>query len=450
MQSSSQDPLSDRLRVLLAARGVSPAAELCGALGISQPSFSRLIRRMPDVERIGAGRTTRWGLRRPIDDLPAALPVTRILPDRSTAHVATLILLANDQLVVRAPDGTGEALVEDLPWFLEDARPAGFLGRLVARRLEGLGFPDDPRRWSTRDTLRYLARYGGDLPGDLAVGDEALRLAYDRAGAGAIRPEDRPRRYPELAADLIAHGPVGSSAAGEQPKFLTIRDDAAGPVPVLVKFSPPRTNPVAERVADLLVCEHLALACLADAGIPASTSHIVCGGERLFLEVERFDRAGLGRRGVVSLATLDAEFTGVAADWVATTGALIRVGRLPASAEAPVRALHTFGLLIGNTDMHGGNLSFWLRDDAIGARGLVSDAVAPVYDMLPMAHAPRSGELIDPPPALPPPLPDQALAHALALRFWEAVLSDERISAGFKAVAAGWRARVAERAALYR
>ena len=46
--------------------------------------------------------------------------------------------------------------------------------------------------------------------------------------------------------------------------------------------------------------------------------------------------------------------------------------------------LWAFGTLIGNTDMHAGNLSF------------VSDhgrpyALAPAYDMTPMAFAPRSG-----------------------------------------------------------
>ena len=46
--------------------------------------------------------------------------------------------------------------------------------------------------------------------------------------------------------------------------------------------------------------------------------------------------------------------------------------------------LYAFGTLIGNTDMHHGNLSF------VSAHGRPY-ALAPAYDMLPMGFQPRSG-----------------------------------------------------------
>lgn len=213
-------------------------------------------------------------------------------------------------------------------------------------------------------------------------------------------------------------------------------------MPVLVKFSPPIVSRTSERVADLLVCEHLACQILLAAGIDASRTSIVTGGGRLFLEVERFDRTGPGRRGVVSLATLDAEFGGTATDWVTATTALARGRRVPAELVERVRALHTFGQLIANSDMHTGNLSFWRVEDPLVDRGLVATDLTPVYDMLPMAFAPRAGELIHVQPALPAPLPNAERAHELAVTFWATVRDDERVSRDFRRIAAQWRDRV--------
>lgn len=449
MRTETAHPLADRLRTLLAARGVCTAASLRASLGLSQPSFSRLVAQMPDVERIDGGRATRWALRRAIPDLPPELPLYRITADGAPALAARLRLLEQDQVAVRPPGGRIARVVHDLPWFLEDARPAGFLGRLAPRLFPEFGFPLDIRLWPATDVLRFLALSGGDLPGDLVLGDDALRLAFDDAGPPRVPSADRAQRYPEIAADVLTHGSAGSSAAGEQPKFLVLREDSDVATSVLVKFSPPRDSATAERVGDLLVCEHLALRCLAQEGVPAAKSSLVFGAGRVFLEVERFDRVGRGRRGVASLAVLDGEFAGTAADWVTATQAVVRAGRIPSAAVADVRALQTFGQLIANTDMHLGNLSFWRTDDLLVARGPVVTGVAPAYDMLPMAYAPRFGELVDVDPPLPPPRPDQAKAHRLAAAFWQAVVDDDRVSPAFKAIAARWRSLVAARLSLY-
>ena len=59
---------------------------------------------------------------------------------------------------------------------------------------------------------------------------------------------------------------------------------------MIVKFSPLAAELGGMRIADLLVCEHLALETLRAAGLPASETRIVCLGGRTFLEVTRFDR----------------------------------------------------------------------------------------------------------------------------------------------------------------
>lgn len=50
--------------------------------------------------------------------------------------------------------------------------------------------------------------------------------------------------------------------------------------------------------------------------------------------------------------------------------------------------LSAFGELIGNTDMHGGNLAFLTRGTRI-------EELAPAYDMLPMLYMPQQGHLLD-------------------------------------------------------
>lgn len=66
----------------------------------------------------------------------------------------------------------GDGLYADLPYFLFDSGPQGFLGRLVAEEMASLsgGFPADPRRWNTDHVGRYLVSNGDDLPGNLKFG----------------------------------------------------------------------------------------------------------------------------------------------------------------------------------------------------------------------------------------------------------------------------------------
>jgi hypothetical protein len=99
-----------------------------------------------------------------------------------------------------------------------------------------------------------------------------------------------------------------------------------------------------------------------------------------------------------------------------------------ASAEA-VRRAATFGQLIGNTDMHFGNLAFFFSFN--GALSL-----APVYDMLPMAYAPMAGEEL-PRARFEPPLPSAGnleIWPAIAARaesYWQEVAGNKGISPDF-------------------
>ena len=191
-------------------------------------------------------------------------------------------------------------------------------------------------------------------------------------------------------------------------------------------------------------------------GHRAARSAIVQHAGRTFLEVERFDRHGLwGRSPVVSLATLDVVFLGQGhGDWPRLAAALAALGLLDGHALSATTLLSWFGRLIANTDMHAGNLSFRpppqpgiaspataIANPTATAPTTAPLALAPAYDMLPMAYAPLPGGEVAP-RAFEPPLPAPAqvrpwrAACAAAIGFWSEAGSDSRISTPFRAIAA--------------
>jgi hypothetical protein len=271
---------------------------------------------------------------------------------------------------------------EGLPWWLTDMRPQGFLGRAYAhQRATELGLPPDVRHWSDTDALRALLSIGVDAVGNLLLGDLARDRFIHAVAPTVVASDD----YPRLAAEALTIGDTWSSAGGEQPKFCATTLGGH----VLVKFTVPDDNPIAARWRDLLLAEHLALETLASAGVSAARSKVVDVGTQRFLEIQRFDRVGAhGRRALLSLASLDGEFVGNAsAPWPVVTSALSRQKVITALAHDAAALLHAFGTLIGNTDMHAGNLSF------VSEQGRPY-SVSPAYDMLPMAFSPTSGGVL--------------------------------------------------------
>jgi len=422
--------------------GPLPAQAVMAALDMTQPTLSRLMHRAgASVVVGGKGRATRYAARRRILGVDDPLPVY-VVDDHGGVRVLGTLQPVEPAgfLWTPAAPATSTQWFADLPWFLDDARPSGFLGRLVPRRHQALGLPDDVRLWTGDHVLRFITRHGDDLMGALVVGDEALQR---RQGFEHQLVDDGD--YPRLASDVLAGGLPGSSAAGEQPKFLADRVDDGVHRAVLVKWSPPMSDTaVGQRWADLLLCEHHALEALRATGVPAARTRIVDVGGRRFLESERFDRlAGGGRRGVVSLAALDAEYVGSEhRSWSMTTSALLQQKRIDKGDHRQVRIAEAFGGLIGNTDMHHGNLSFFLD-------GLTITGLAPLYDMLPMRYAPMAGEVVARAVDIVVPTPADAdiaaVVVAAAAALWRAVLDDERASPGLVELARAHRDLIAAR-----
>lgn len=421
--------------------GVASAGELMRALGISQASISRLtteLIRQNRVLRIGATRGARYALRRDVGSIGSSWPLYRIDAKGHAHRAGILNALAGNQYYFEAADesfATVAGLSHGLPYFLQDQRPAGFLGRNVPRLYPELELPQRVLDWTDDHYLTYLTRRGSDAVGDLILGAASmdLHLASERSRR-AIEPDERIEAYLALAREALAGGLPGSSAHGENPKFATlIRVDGA-PQQVLVKFSPTRDSAVGRRWSDLLVAEHLAHRLLESAGIPSCRSQVLQSADRTFLEMARFDRAGAsGRIGVTSLHAVDTERYGRLDDWVAAGERLAGDRIIDGQSLERIRFLSAFGSLIANTDRHFGNLAFFDRYDG-------HLALAPAYDMLPMLFAPAHEQMVahrfDPPTPTAQSLETWPAALALARRYWRALALDERVSDDFRAIAA--------------
>ena len=410
--------------------GVATSLQLQTLLGLSQPTVSRALAPLlasGEVRSLGAARSRRYLLPRVVDGVGSDVPIMRVDERGVVTPFGRMFPLPGGKFWVDEADGVSQ-LHDGLPWFLNDMRPQGFMGRTFAAAHPELQLAADPRRWNDDDALKAMVMFGDDLPGNLVVGEQAFER-YNGLAQRASRV-DSWQAFPALADAAMQGGLPGSSAGGEQPKFCTVHSGRH----VLVKFSPASDSAVSQRMRDLLVCEHLALQTLAQAGRPAATTQIFLAAGRVFLESERFDRTPQGRIAMVSLEVYDSEYIGKADNWAATANRMAECRLLTPFDAAQLRFLEAFGLLIANTDRHYGNISLLLKDD--------DWYLSPTYDMLPMLYAPINGELVERQFSDRPLYPTAATlaewpaAKELAAVFWRAAAAHELISDDFKAIAA--------------
>jgi hypothetical protein len=315
----------------------------------------------------------------------------------------------------------GDGVFDDLPYFLLDLTPRDdYAGLPIVHQLTKQPlFQREfwPHYWGEPESLlRYLSQVAVDSPGDLAIGDEAVeRIQRQRRESATLAS------YPALADQVEDHWPLDQYIGGAQPKFLARLDERE----VIVKFSPgpAGANPYNSLWADLLVAEHLALETLDDAGVPAARSRLHQFDDRIFLELDRFDRTANGRLPVISLRALDPEFVGAGSGWTRILADLERQGWISDETLATGTFIDDFGRWIENTDRHTGNLALCPQRNG-------TLALAPVYDMLPMRHHIGYREDYRRPEGNIEDAPAQA-----ALAFWRRVAEDSRISERFREIA---------------
>ncbi len=400
----------------LLASGPRSTRQIVELSGISQATVSRTIQAMGnEVVRFGPYQSIQYALRRPLLATPD-IPIYRVTPEGQLETLGTLSPVQPTGYVM-TPSAGRATLSEGFPWWLDDMRPQGFLGRaFVAALAAPLGLPSRLGDWQEEHVLRALiSQFGYDAVGNLVLGEQGREHFLLRQEPLPLPASLLNDSYVLLAQQALSGETPASSAGGEQPKFTAYAETASGRSHVLVKFTLPdaetQANPVARRWRDLLLAEHHALSLLRENGINAVSTRIIDHGQQRFLEVERFDRIGPhGRRGLISLSAMDAEFVGLGrGGWPGITARLAAERHISRQAHETACLLHAFGTLIGNTDMHPGNLSF-VTD------GVQPYELAPAYDMLPMAFAPRaSGEL---PNNLSAPMLDSRIATA----YWQTAL----------------------------
>lgn len=417
------------------ARGPSTSKEIQAALGLSQSTVSRMLKKMGDgIIQISEGRSVRYAAtcnafggndKLPIGmiDETGKIQLTAYLRPLNCGDFFLQPTVKNYSPLLLGADRTG--MYEDLPYFLLDLRPQGFLGRLTAKAIAGQSedFPDNPKVWNTNHIGRYLTADGDDLPGNFIFGEQQfLRV---RRKPVAVSQND----YPRLAANAVKGEPPGSSAGGEQPKFTAFNAKLTSHV--IVKFSPLGNNEIAQRWKDILITEYHAGRVLDGHGFPVAGTDLFEMDGRLFLETRRFDRIGeFGRLSMISLDMVDREFIGSGSgNWARVMEELYNQGMVNHLDLQRTRELRYFGQLINNTDMHLGNLSLSIEGNKF--------RLLPVYDMCSMGFAPKTGEV--PPFDFQPDLPEADIAmeeaermRDLAHEFWGQVLTDDRISDPFK------------------
>ncbi|MDX8380892.1 MAG: type II toxin-antitoxin system HipA family toxin YjjJ [Ghiorsea sp.] len=419
--------------------------------GLSQTVVARQLRELGNrIIKVSNGRPPLYALTANAFGADDNLLICMVDAYGHNTAVATLRPLAHGGFFIEERIGMPSLLLgegkngiyEDLPYFLYDLRPQGFLGRQIATGLakQSDDFPPNPERWNANHIGRYLVSNGDDLPGNLKFGQQAYNRVPRKIASST--PDD----YPALADSVLAGEIPGSSAGGEQPKFTTYCGIQSAHV--IVKFSPKGDDPVARRWKDILITEYHAAQVLDETTSATNSFHpnLICTAKpqliekegRLFLKSKRFDRSGEhGRLSMLSIQSVDAEFVGLGEGWVPTVRALHSQGLMHSESVGEIAFLWSFGQLIHNTDMHLGNISVSIDGDIF--------KLLPVYDMCSMGFAPKAGEVL--PYKYKPkhkkellsslhniPHAEWVIEHTLELAhlFWERVKHDSRISDEFK------------------
>ena len=164
----------------------TPAGELLTRLQVSRPTMMRALRALGTaVVSRGRARRTAYAARRALRGDTSPIPVFRIDQAGAGIEVARLDLTYPQGCALQylealewpLPDDMADGWFEGIPYFLDDLRPQGFLGRQLARQNAAtLRISEDPNNWSEDDALVVMTALGNDLPGCYVLGEPAYRL----------------------------------------------------------------------------------------------------------------------------------------------------------------------------------------------------------------------------------------------------------------------------------
>lgn len=408
--------------------GPRTSKEIQASTNWSQGKVSRIVRDREDIIQLPGRRPHQYALTKPAFGA-THVPIATVDTHGKNIPRGILNALQPEGYLLSGLSGASTLLAgesrdgrfDGLPYFMDDARPQGFLGKLIAQHLaeQSDEFSADPDLWPDELVGRYLLSNGDDLPGDFVFGFSMMNRLR-RAPHIHSREE-----YSKIAETTLDGFAGGSSAGGEQQKFTAFISDIESHV--IVKFSPSQTDLTSTRWRDILVTEYHALSVLSENGYLTAETKLIDSSGRYFLESKRFDRHGrFGRSSMFSLRTIDAEFVGCGGSWPHVVNGLYNEGMATQFDLFTAQELFAFGQLIQNTDMHLGNLSVTIYGDMF--------SLLPVYDMCSMGFAPKGTEISPLTYKLPSRESIELPAHSAgkiiqaAITFWERVEQDSKSS----------------------
>jgi hypothetical protein len=402
---------------------------------LSQASVAREIQKLGnDIIKIANGRSPKYALTKNAFGMDNKINLWQVDSHGGHSCIALIRPLALGGFFVEERVGMpkvflgekGNGLYDDLPYFLRDMAPQGFLGKKIAKEMSKKDetFSNNPDMWNKEQIGRYLLSNNDNAMGNLKFGSNInlrLKQNFNRSTE---------KDYLKLAEETISEEIPESSAGGEQPKFTTFCTEKNAHV--IVKFSALDNNEITRRWRDILITEHYANKVLNKSAITASDSRLIEAGDRLFLESIRFDRQReQGRSSMLSLKMIDAEFVGFGENWVKVLTELKEQKLINEQDLFNGKMLWLFGKLINNTDMHLGNISFSAQENTFH--------LLPIYDMCSMGFAPRSNGEVLPYSFETPEIPSIGLTDEdiksikiMVEDFWQLVARDEKISSEFK------------------
>lgn len=425
-------------------------SELADFLKVSLSTVSRQLKQLildGYVVRFGLGKNIKYACLRNVPGIEQPVVVREVNAQAEICDVGKLWVTHTGTLMETADD---VIVYDDLPWYFSNLKPQGFIGKSIARQISDrintaaltskVNIQPKLENWSSDDLLRYLVNFRFDTSGnfELFKGYQSRLQRYRPVSLETVL-----KSHDKHADGLIKSANRDSSAGGEQPKFNCRLNCNSNNIvkSCLVKFSPLLGvgNPVAERVKDLLVCEHIALSVLAEFNGHAAFTELQRSEKRQYLEVTRFDRVSVGEAegqlGMISLEAVIAEYVGDASDWVEASIALKAEGILTAADASLLQTWLAYSRFIGNSDAHNGNVSLFLKDFHV-------NGLTPAYDILPMRYMPVSGDIPNPEINIKKPKNIDAesweLGRELGLKFWNRAAVDKSISTEFIEIAKQW------------
>ncbi len=443
--------MEDKLSILLAREGPLAAPDVATRLNFTPKTVNNRAKATGSgILILGRGKNTRYALPNAGLTGQSQWPLYWVTQDGGIREFSIASYALPNVLHVYG-SGINAQTDGEMPWFLLPLKLRGYLGRASRTRLGAVAqnWDSHPEQWPFRQQI-FAAQSGAlEHAGAILWGDDSVNVW--QISTKQTPHQDDPTTlvnvYDELASRAYGGHVPGSSADGEQPKFSTrVISDDGRTREVLVKFSPQRNTPFGERWHDLLYAEAIASNVLRDFQFDVPDTRVLSSSTRTFLESARIDRLGAqGRRHLLPLKAVHTAFThGSERHWADTVAKLVAQKRIAPAALAATQTLFAFGRLIGNSDMHFGNLGVIVESPECIAKG--NFVLAPCYDMLPMRFKPEAhndfgytnfdAELSA---ALPPIVASNA--KKMSNEFWKRVSEAPEVSQN-------WREFAKKRAAL--